>query len=379
LGRQIQQELTINNTSLGLLSGYYFILTYSIASFLLGYLADRFAPQRIISFGLLLWGGSTLFSGLAANFHSLVIARLLFGIGQAALTPAALTMIRQVCAAEKLAIATGVYYAGLSIGGGASLLISGWLEPKLGWRGCFGGLGALTLCLAIPVLLYPTKSRRKKESSENAKGDSSILSILSSPGILFAIAGSVCIVFMSAAGNLRMVWLQAERGFGINIGVVAGLIYMSGGLLGNVVGGALGDYIERKRDGGRLRFIAWAQLLLSPIVLLSYWLDSPNTIIFYLCWFFAIMATTIYYGPAYSAIQQMAPEGLRATATGLLILAVNLVGVGGGPLLAGYISDHSTLTMGLIVSSCSSFLAFPLFLLAAQSQRKKGLKQSSRP
>ncbi len=238
-------------------------------------------------------------------------------------------------------------------------MVSGWLEPVLGWRGCFLAVGLATIALAIPALFLPVSRAGNDLSAQRTK----TARVPFSPILLFTLLGAISIVFMGAAGNLRMVWLQNERGFSVTIGKTAGFMYMFGGLSGTLLGGWLADAWERRRKNGRLLFAAWSQLIITPCVILSY-IVSPDSALFYITWFFAMLGTTLYYGPIYAAIQGMVPDHKRASAIGLLIFSVNLFGVGLGPWVAGLLGDHYSLTIGLSVASSASFLAFPFFLLA---------------
>lgn len=359
LGVQMQQTLGFGHANLGLLSGYYFILTYTFASLAFGVIADRWKKKNLIILGLLVWGGMTALTGLASSFGQVIAARMLFGVGQAALTPAALSLINGRVPAGRRSAATGVYYSGLALGGGLSLMVSAWLEPAFGWRGCFLAMGLTTVAMAIPAFLLDESGQLAgaADDAPSSKGG------FFSPALLLTLLGAISVVFMSAAGNLRMAWLQAERGFGIGIGQVAGLMYMAGGITGTLLGGWLGDWCEKRRRGGRLLFAAWGQLAITPVVIASY-LVRPDSVLFYVAWFGAIMGTMLYYGPVYSIIQDMVGRGRRASAVGLMIFSVNLLGVGPGPWLAGFIGDHHSLTTGLVIASASSFLAFPFFLAA---------------
>ena len=153
-------ELGLTRAQIGLLAGFAFVLLYTLVGLVLGAIADRADRLRLIALGLTLWSGMTALSGLARSFVHLAAARVLVGIGEATLTPAALSILGDVFPARRLATATGVYYAGIPLGTALSLIVSGWMAPRYGWRACFYALGVVGLAAVISVLAMPEPPRR---------------------------------------------------------------------------------------------------------------------------------------------------------------------------------------------------------------------------
>jgi MFS family permease len=169
-----------------------------------------------------------------------------------------------------------------------------------------------------------------------------------------------------------MIWLQRERGFTQGqAGVFLGTVFLLGGSAGNVAGGWLGDRFEYRRPGGRLYFLALGQLVLCPAGL-AFRLCPPDS-----GWFVAAAVAnavqiTFFYGPLFSAVQDLAPPGARATAVAVLIFGHNLLGVAPGSFAAGKLSDWlagrvaEPITWGLFATGLTGLTAVPLFLLAAR-------------
>ena len=135
-----QLQLTILQNQL--LAGYSFSIVYSVAGLYLGTLADRKHRPRLIALGLLVWSGATAASGLAQDFWQLAVARIFVAFGEATLTPAAVAMLADVFHPHKRSLASGLYYLGVPIGAGLSLIIANllWPIPWIGWRGCLPAL-----------------------------------------------------------------------------------------------------------------------------------------------------------------------------------------------------------------------------------------------
>jgi MFS family permease len=145
----IVPDLGLTNTQFGLLTGLIFIFFYSVAGVFMGVLADRVNRTRLIAAGLALWSALTALSGMAKGFVSLAIPRLFIGVGESIMTPTAMSLLADRFPSSRLGFASGVYYMGVPIGVAASLFVVAYLEPLLGWRGCFYALGAIGLVLAL--------------------------------------------------------------------------------------------------------------------------------------------------------------------------------------------------------------------------------------
>ena len=125
----------------------------------MGILADRINRTRFIAFGLASWSALTVISGAAKGFVSLAIPRLFIGIGESIMTPASMSILSDRFPAKRLGFATSFYYMAAPIGISVSLLIAGYLEPLLGWRGCFYALGGMGVLLSL-VLLFLRETPR---------------------------------------------------------------------------------------------------------------------------------------------------------------------------------------------------------------------------
>jgi MFS family permease len=380
LGYQIETGLGISHAQLGLLIGFAFIAVYSVAGMLFGTVADRWNRPRLIALGLTLWAAATVASGLSQSFLQIALLRLLVGTGAAVLTPAALGMLADVYPPEKRAFASGVYYGGIPLGAGLSMIVVALLEPALGWRACFYVAGAAGL-LMVPFMFFlkdpprggletaavapaghpPTAQR----STAEVLGE--IVHVARrSPALIASVIGSVIVLWPISALALGVTWLQAERGFTmIQAGLYSGVFFLVGGFLGNIVGGWLSDLCHRRWSGGRLWFLAIAQLVIGPPALAWYALPK-DSVWFYVVWFLGSFAATGYFGPIFATAQDLVPARVRSTMVGVLLLLVNVFATGLAPWVAGAIGDATTLTRGLVVCALMGFVSVPFFIFAAR-------------
>ncbi|MDX2033919.1 MAG: MFS transporter [Blastocatellia bacterium] len=378
----LRAELGLSLAKIALLYGYIFLAFYTLMGMVLGNAADRMNRPRLMAGGLALWSALTAASGAAPNLLHLPLARLLVGVGEATLTPAAVSLLGDVFPPRKRAFASGFYYAGVPLGSGVSMLIAGWIAPRYGWRACFYVLGALGLLLVPLVLLIRNPVRGQAEAVERADaapaGKSAELGtgdiyrelfqvLRRAPALPLAILSGVIINFALCAASMVLTWLNTERGFTYReAAFINGGIFTVAGMLGTLLGGYVSDWFHRRWIGGRMWFLVVKGLAFIPFTLAFYTLstDAPYHL-FYVCWFMSSLGSTTWYGPVFATVQDLTPARIRSTAVAFLLLALNLLGTGLGPLVSGAIGDRVSLWRGLLICACVGMTAvIPAFLAA---------------
>lgn len=372
----IKPELGLSDTEYGLLTGLFFIIFYAVAGLFMGVLADRMHRGRLIAGAIALWSLLTAASGAARGFVSMAVPRALIGVGESALTPAAASLVADRFKSAQLGLAMSVYYLGVPIGAGASLLVAGYLGPTIGWRNCFYLLGAIGLVLAALMWLVRDDRVVKVQVHSHGPGWRGHMRMLlaalrQSPALCLVIAGGVALHIAVGAAAFDQLWFVQERGFErAEIAKLTGFLTVVAGIAGNLFGGYAGDWWYRSRKSGRAMLLFWMFLALAPLTL-SFRIVPADSI-----WFVpgigaGIFLLCAYYGPAISTIQELAPPSSRATVVAFNILCVNAVGLGIGITATGALIDvfrssgsaqpysHAALTMSLV-----SMLALPAFYLA---------------
>ena len=381
LGFQIEEALGIGHAQVGLLYGYAFIVFYTFMGVILGTVADRWNRPRLIAIGLALWSLLTAASGAARTFAQMAAARMLVGVGEATLTPSALSMLSDALPASKRARAAGLYYAGTPLGFGISLLVTGLLAPIIGWRGCFYLLGSLGLVFVLPTLLMrdPRQASRVATSLETpetataAPSTREILRLLGRalvrcPALSLTILGGCIALYFQNGMSFLIIWMQQERGFSLEqANFRMGLMVIFGGVGGSVLGGLLGDWWQRRTPGGRLYLVVVVFLLLGPAGMV-YLTADPVTQpwLFYPPLALTMTISMMMFGPVFAAVQELAPARIRATSIGVSLFLFNVFGTGLGPFVTGWIGDRWSLTRGLLVSVIVGLFAVIPFFLAAR-------------
>ncbi|MDP7094057.1 MAG: MFS transporter, partial [Gammaproteobacteria bacterium] len=121
----IKHDLEINDTQMSLLLGLAFAIFYTFMAIPIGRLADRRNRRTIIAVGITAWCAMTAMCGLARNYWQLFLARVGVGVGEATLTPSALSMLSDYFPRNKLGAAIGFYNMGVSVGAGIAFIVGG--------------------------------------------------------------------------------------------------------------------------------------------------------------------------------------------------------------------------------------------------------------
>ncbi len=381
------KDLGLTRAQIGLLAGFGFVFFYTFVGLFLGVAADRYRRFPLIAAGLALWSGMTALSGFARSFIQLAIPRIFVGIGEATLTPAALSMLGDAFPARRLGMAIGVYYAGIPVGLALALISSSIIAPRYGWRVSFFVLGIIGLVATLFLFILREPERRRAVAARDAADPlvpvarptvrellrDLMRAMVQRPALPLALAGGSLLCYGSGAALHGVTWLVEERGFVYaDAAFRAGIVAVSAGLLGNLAGGLFGDACARRFAGGRL----WSLVIMTAFFSIPaylYYSTTPGTPLFYVCWFFTSAGTTAWFGPLFSAYQELAPVHARSTMVALALLVLNLLGVGPGPLITGMLGDARGLSYGLLMSLAVTALAIIPFALAARSESRRAL------
>ena len=376
----IVPELELSNTQFGLLTGLIFIFFYAVMGLFMGALADRVNRTRLIAFGLGLWSVLTAVSGAARGFVSLAIPRMFIGVGESILTPASISLLGDRFPARWRGLAVGVFGAGVPIGIAGSMFVVAYLEPYLGWRGCFYALGGFGVLLALLMLLIKEAPRRQETKREIASGISltaiirTLKAVISnSPALGYTVLGSIVFAFVLGAGAFEQLWFVEERGYDrTEVARITAWMAISGGVIGNFVGGIGGDLFLRWTGIGRPTFLALVMIVLAPVNIAYRLVDGDST--WFIVGIFAVFFQMgCFYGPAFATMQDLVPANTRGMMTGFLVLMIQLVGVGIGVTSGGILIDvlqsngvDSPYSTTLFIYTLISLTSIPLFLMAGR-------------
>ena len=382
---QIKADFNLTNVEWGLLTGVYFLFFYSVFGIFMGVLGDKFSRMKIAAAGVFLWSLMTAFTGIAKNFTHLIVARALIGVGESALTPNSISMLSDVYDQSKRGTASAIYYLGIPLGVGFGMLIAAYFGPMVGWRTVFISLGIIGMILGVITYFLIEPIRGKLDLSiQNDHKIMSIREIISltkstlytSKSLTFVIIGSIFLHIPLGAGNFEVLWAVNERGFSSSeYNSLFGIFFILGGSVGAILGGVLSDKLSYYFKGGVMSFLTISYLILTPLTI-SYRFVEPDTFIFYFTLFFISLNVTFFYGPVFASVQALTPVKIRSTMVAIFILGVNIIGMGVGSFVTGYLVDYvfnnsaAPYTYSLITIGATGIISIICFYISGYSYKK---------
>ncbi len=340
----IRADFGVSDTVLGLLAGTAFALFYATLGVPIALLADRWNRRNLIALALAIWSGMTAISGLAANVWHLALARIGVGIGEAGCSPAAHSMIADYYPPAQRATAMGFYTLGISAGIMFAYLAGGWVVANLGWREAFFIVGLPGLLLA--VLVRTTVVEPPRGASENRLDDGARPALAD---VVRFLAARRSFLHMAVAAGLSAFTGYAVisflpsfivRSYGMEIaalGLYLGLILGIAGGAGFFFGGWFADRFGRSRPGNAFRFIAATQLLTAALYCGVFL--APTAGMALVAFIVPAAVSNFYLAPVLAQTQGLVALRMRGVAAAIMLLILNIIGLGLGPPAVGWLSD----------------------------------------
>ncbi|MGB7387362.1 spinster family MFS transporter [Pseudomonas neustonica] len=352
----IRADLGINDTQMSLLMGLSFAIFYTIAGIPLGRIADSKSRRGLIAWGVAFWSLMTAACGLAQQYWHFILCRIGVGAGEAALSPAAYSLIADSFPADRRATAISVYAMGIYLGAGMAFLLGGivvtWANaqgamelPVFGvvrpWQLIFLVLGAVGLmfCLVLLAIKEPTRKGVGAGVAVPLKEVGAYLLTIRK-AVLCHNFGFACLSFASYGASA---WIPTFfiRTHGLTpgeVGIYYGSLVMVAGSTGIVFGGRLADYMARRgyRDANmRVGLLAAVLTLACNVVFLV-----DNMPLLWAIMFFNVFTVAMPFGVAPAAIQEVMPNAMRGQASAIYLFTITLIGLGIGPTAVALVTDY---------------------------------------
>lgn len=348
----IKRDIQLSDAQLGLLGGIAFAIFYTFAGIPIARWADTGSRRSIIALGLFVWSVMAAATGLARGFLTLVLARIGVGIGEAAGSPPAHSLISDYFPPDRRATALAIYALGIPIGAAIGNLAGGWIGEYFGWRTAFVVVGLPGIVLALVVRL--TLREPPRGHSEGIQADAAMESVASVIRFMLrlpsfrhmSLACALHAFVGYGAGLFLASFFIRVHGFGLGeIGTWLALLGLTGGVLGTYLGGALADRLGQQDARWYMWIPSLATILGVPFGVLFYLWPHP-----YWALVFALPGAILgpmYFGPAFSMTQGLVKLRMRALASAVLLFILNIIGLGLGPLLVGVLSDWLEPALGV--------------------------------
>ena len=351
----IKQELTLNDTQLGLLGGLAFALFYTTLGIPIAALADRWSRVKILSIARVVWSGMTALCGVAQNFWLLLLARLGVGVGEAGASPPSHSLISDYFPIETRATALSIYALGIPFGSMLGNFVGGWGAEAIGWRHTFVLVGVPGVFVALLIWLTlrePPRGmadRHLVKSDEPAPSVKEVISRLwqrvSFRHIAFAAGLHAFVGYGAGTWNAPFLIRSHEMPItevGSWLALISGI-----GAIGTVLGGYLADKLGDRFDDRRwyMWVPGWSTIIMVPFQFIAYlyggiWAVIPSLMV-------VSILGGMYLGPSFAMTQALVSLRMRAVASAILLFMLNIIGMGMGPYLVGVASDLLSADMGV--------------------------------
>lgn len=352
----IRADLGISDTQMSLLMGLSFAIFYTVAGIPLGRVADSRSRRGLIAWGIFFWSLMTAACGLAKTYWHFVLFRIGVGAGEAALSPAAYSLMADSFPPEKRATAISVYSMGIYLGAGMAFLLGGivitWANakgdvtlPVLGvirpWQLIFLVLGVVGALFSL-VLLAIREPTRKGVGAGVAVPLKDVGAYLLKirKAVICHNFGFACLSFASygASAWIPTFFIRTHGLTAGEVGIYYGSLVMVAGSLGIVFGGHLSDYLARKghQDANmRVGLLSAVLTLMCNVVFLV-----DNMTLLWVIMFFNVFTVAMPFGVAPAAIQEVMPNSMRGQASAIYLFVITLIGLGIGPTAVALVTDY---------------------------------------
>ncbi|HWW30212.1 MAG TPA: MFS transporter [Steroidobacteraceae bacterium] len=407
----MKRDLHISDTQIGMLQGLAFALLYTFLGLPIARLSDRHSRRAIIAAGVFIWSIMATLCGLTRTAVQLFVARVGVGVGEAALSPAAYSIITDSFPRSKLGGAFGFYNIGITIGAGTALLVGGivvgavsgagatYTLPLFGpvhaWQMVFIVTGAPGILLPLLLLTFPEPKRRGLLRAQAADAPAPLPSkpplreVLNYAWLNRKFYGLhfVAMALLAMAGYATSSWLPTAlvRAYGVSYGQVGKVMGVSIILMnssGMLLAGVLCDRLTHR--GWKDAPIVVAAISACGIAMLGCFPPfMPTVPLVWAAIFIAGITFNAYNGVGPMAVNQVTPNEYRAQISAVYLFVVNALGLGVGPALVPFVNDHVfhdplKIRYSLVaVVFCSAAAALILLLKVRPIYRQKQIEAAA--
>lgn len=398
LAKPIQDELGVSDSQLGLIGGLYFAMFYCVLAIPVGWLADRTNRVKVLAFACGLWSLATAACGMASTYPQLVLARMTVGVGEAGGVPPSYAIISDYFPSGTRGTALGLFNLGPPIGAAMGVAFGASIAAAYSWRLAFIWVGVVGLVTAAVVWIFvrePKKGGLDVQAESHSPADvaaearpdfrETCKAFFANPvlrGMALACGATQFVTY--AVLNFTVLLLMREKGMTLEeVAVWYALLIGIGTAAGMILSGRLIDRLVRRSKTAYAYLPAAGLALAVPFFAAFVWADNWQ-----LALVFLILPTGLnyfYLSPAVTLVQEEVRPNQRVLSGALLLLVMNLIGLGLGPTYLGLASDlfrathpDNSLQMAFYTLIPFYALAVVMFLLLARSIRRQ-VSQEAKP
>jgi MFS family permease len=342
VGTQIQRDLQIGNSRLGVLNAS-FMIVYTLVSPLVGWLGDRYHRRGLLAFGVGLWSVATVGTAFANDFYAMFFWRGLLGVGEASYGVIAPALLADLFPAKDRGRVMGLYYLALPLGGALGYGIGGWVGERWGWPAAFWVVGLPGLLAAVGGLLINDPGRGASDGTRAGRDDRprfrDYVDLFRTPAFVLNTLGMAAVTFATGGyAAWGSTFYQTVRGLtSKQAGLWIGGLTAAAGLLGIALGTWAADFLLRFTRRAYLLMASLAALTAIPFGMAGILDPDPWSSLGLLFGAMVLLASVL--GPCNAVTANVVPANRRAAGYAMSIFLLHLLGDISSPIMIGAIAD----------------------------------------
>ena len=349
-GGVVQKEFGLTNLQLGVAFSA-FAYTYAVFQIVGGWISDRVGARLTLLVCGLIWVVTSIGTGMVGGLTSLIVMRLLLGIGEGATLPSAAKALRDWTVPEARGFAQGITHSFSRFGNAVTPPLVAFIILIASWRAAFVVTGLVTLVWVVAWWLYYRDDPREHPGVTPA--DIARLPVLAKRGpageptpwapIARRMSPTIFVYFCQGWTNwLFFTWIPTFFLNGFHLDIKNSALFSSGVFLGGVVGDFLGGYLSDLilRRTGNLeaarRNVIMVSMFGTVLALLPVLFSRDLTVVAG-CLGLAFFMVELSIGPLWAVPMDVAPRHV-GLASGMMNAGSAVAGII-SPVVFGYVID----------------------------------------
>ena len=341
-----------------------------VGAFLFGRFADRYGRRPALMASILLYSAMELATAFSPSLEAFIVLRALYGVAMGGEWGIGASLAFETVPIRSRGLVSGILQAGYPCGYLLAAVVFGLLFRHVGWRGMF-------VVGAAPALLVFYIFSKVPESPAWAAGRAQPVKRSLREGLsghwllaLYAIALMTAFNFYShGTQDLYPTLLGVQRGFSTTTISEIAVVYNIGAILGGMFFGALSSRL------GRRRAIALAAAL--SLAVLPFWAYSSTAVALAIAAFAMQFMVQGAWGVVPVHLNELSPEGMRATFPGTVYQLGNLLASFNATLqaaIAAAYPSHGRPDYSLALTAVCGVIAVALLVLALWGPERRDVR-----
>ena len=363
----LRDAFGFKDAKLGLLATA-FILPHALATLPFGWAGDRYDRRRVIALGMLLASVAGAAGALATNTTTLVLSRIVVGLGTAAVVPVANSILGQIYDGPRKASRMAIFNLGLLFGGIVGFVVGSQVGfPVVVVALAIPGAIVAIIVAMLPVPEHPGLPDAGMSFSQDLGGFfESARILIRIRALRWLLVSTTAMAFAAGGYNAWLIdFLERDKAMSHTAAVNLLATVVIGAVAGIITGGRLADRLRTRVPTGRLWVIAIGMMCALPCVIACLELAPGPPL--YVAGIANLFFMSWYHAPMAVSVDDLAPPAHAVAAQGLVIATMHLLGTAPSSWVLGVISDHYSLYTAMWVPTAFIAIAALAMVLATRT------------